>query len=162
MIRKGNEKTALLLGIGNRRWTGQLLIVLALSSLGCARGDWINETLTLIDVTGTWEGVFTGRTVSGGPGYERRMRWVLQQNGQKVRGEVQGADGAPSASIDGQVNGETFNWQVTGPFLSRPSGASSSQSYSGEATINTDEMNGRANGVGCPCTFLLRRVKEAR
>jgi len=36
------------------RWTGRLLIVLVLSSLGCVRGDWISQTLTLVDVTGTW------------------------------------------------------------------------------------------------------------
>jgi len=52
MIPQVNEKR-LLRRIGNLRWTGQLLIVLALSSLGCARGDWTTETLTLVDVTGT-------------------------------------------------------------------------------------------------------------
>jgi len=33
------------------RWTRAFLIVLALFSLGCVRGDW-TETLTLVDVTG--------------------------------------------------------------------------------------------------------------
>jgi len=37
MIRKVNEMRPLA-RIGYRRWTGQLLIVVALSSLGCARG----------------------------------------------------------------------------------------------------------------------------
>jgi len=40
------------------RFTGRLLLILALSSLGCARGDWTTETLTLVDLTGTWEGSF--------------------------------------------------------------------------------------------------------
>ena len=67
------------------RWTGPFLIVLTLLSLGCARGDWTTETLTLVDVTGTWEGQFR----FGGPGggaAERTTRWVLQQKGGKVRG----------------------------------------------------------------------------
>jgi len=38
------------------RWTRHFLIVLTLLSLGCARGDWTTETLTLVDVTGAWEG----------------------------------------------------------------------------------------------------------
>jgi len=37
------------------RWTRRFLVVLALLSLGCARGDWTTETLTQVDVTGTWE-----------------------------------------------------------------------------------------------------------
>jgi len=40
------------------RWTGRFLFVLTLLSLGCARGDWTTETLTLVDITGTWEGPF--------------------------------------------------------------------------------------------------------
>src|SRR5262245_48916918 len=97
------------------RWTGPLLIALALSSLGCARGDWTTETLILVDVTGTWEGVFKnqGRV-------ERTTRWVLQQKGGKVRGEAQGPDGAPLASIEGLVNGEVFSWRLAGAFT--PSG----------------------------------------
>jgi hypothetical protein len=82
------------------RWTGQFLTVLTLLSLGCARGDWISETLTLVDVTGTWEGPF--HPVRGGlstatPG-EWRTRWVLTQKGGKVKGDVQGLDGAPLGS----------------------------------------------------------------
>src|SRR5262245_39274648 len=53
MIRKIDRQKGLLLRIATRqsrgrwsRWTAQLLIVLALSSLGCARGDWTTETLT--------------------------------------------------------------------------------------------------------------------
>jgi hypothetical protein len=54
------------------RWTGRFLVVLGVLSLGCARGDWTTETLTLVDVTGTWEGQFryTGTTL------ERPIRWV--------------------------------------------------------------------------------------
>jgi hypothetical protein len=79
MIRKLNPRK-----MRRLRWTGLLLIVLAL--VGCARGDWINETLTLVDVTGTWEGAFQFQGMTRG--LERNTRWVLQQKGGKVRGEA--------------------------------------------------------------------------
>jgi hypothetical protein len=129
----------------------------AFLTLGCARGDWTTATLTLVDVTGTWEGPFVIRTTAGG-GYERRIRWVLQQKGAKVRGEVQGPDGGSVGSIEGMVNGEVFSWRLTGPFVSTTWGRAPSQSFRGEATVNTDELSGRADGWACPCTYVLRRV----
>lgn len=134
------------------RWTGHLLlIVLVLFSLGCFRGDWIGETLTLVDVTGTWEGSFRFNNV------EQTTRWVLQQNGSKVRGEAQGVDGAPWGPIEGLVKGEVFSWRATGRFAAwNPS----PRAYNGEATVTGDELNGRASGWSCPCTLLLRRVNN--
>ena len=144
------------------KWTGQLLIVLALLIFGCVRGDWIDKTLTLVDVTGTWEGVF--KFSDPARGLERTTRWVLRQKGGKVRGEAEGLEGAQLAPIEGQVNGEVLSWQLTGQFFKWARGTS----YRGEATITLDEMSGRANGPNCPCTVLLRRAggdtrgKEAR
>jgi len=135
------------------RWTGPLVMLAALI-VGCARGDWTTETLTLVDVTGTWEGVF--RTSS--PALERMTQWALQQKGGKVRGEVRGTDGAPLGSIEGLVNGELLSWQLTGQFVRLPGGNAPSRSYRGEATITLDEMTGRADGFGCPCTVRLRRA----
>jgi len=83
------------------RWTRHFLIVLALFSLGCARGDW-TDTLILVNVTGTWEGRFRVDAYR----MERTIRWVLQQTGAKVTGEVQGADGRPIGSIQGRVHVE--------------------------------------------------------
>ena len=135
------------------RWAGRFLIVLALFSLGCARGDWTSQTLTLVDVTGTWEGPFR---FNGGPtSYERTVRWALQQKGAKVRGEVQGPDGASLGSVEGLVKGEAFNWQLNA--IKFQWGNAPSRSYRGEATINSDELSGRADGFGCPCTLILRR-----
>jgi len=156
MIPQVNEKR-LLRRIGNLRWTGQLLIVLALSSLGCARGDWTTETLTLVDVTGTWEGPLYFGPV-GTLGHERTIRFVLQQHGSKVSGEVQGPDGAPIGSVEGLVKGEVLTWRATGPLMKLPQGGPSIKSYSGETTVNSDEMSGRADGYYCPCTFVLHRV----
>jgi len=135
------------------RWTGRLLIVLAILIVGCARGDWIDQTLTLVDVTGTWEGPFRLGVGNVG-GYERKTRWVLQQTGEKVRGKVQGPDGAPLGSVAGLVNGEVFSWQLTGQFFRWAPGTS----YRGQATITVDEMNGRADGPNCPCAVVLRRA----
>jgi len=56
-------------------------------------------------------------------------------------------------SIEGLVNGEVFRFN-----LNRQGRDTSSLSYSGEATVAIDEMSGRANGLGCPCTFVLRRA----
>ena len=136
------------------RWTRAFLIVLTLFSLGCARGDWTTETLTLVDVTGTWEGTFHPAT----GGNERMVRWVLLQNGPKVRGEVQGPDGGAIGSVQGMVNGELLSWSMTGPLTKVPTGSPPSRSHRGEATVNSDEMSGRADGFSCPCTFILRRV----
>jgi len=59
-----------------------ILILLALSSLGCAGGDRTSRVSPRVDVTGTWEGSFYFST-----GRELSSRWVLQQDGAKVRGE---------------------------------------------------------------------------
>jgi hypothetical protein len=88
------------------RWTAPFLLALTLSSLGCARGDWTTETLTLVEVTGTWEGKWS----FGIGGSVRTIRWVLQQKGARVTGVVQEPDGAPIASIEGAVKGEVLNW----------------------------------------------------
>ena len=136
------------------RWTRHFLIVLALFSLGCARGDW-TDTLILVNVTGAWEGRFRVDAYR----MERTIRWVLQQTGAKVTGEVQGADGRPIGPIQGLVKGEVFSWRLTGPFISLNSmGYTSSRSYDSETPIINDEMSGRVDGQGCPCSLLLRRV----
>jgi len=138
------------------RWTGQLLIVLTLSSFGCARGDWTSQTLTLVDVTATWEGPYRLGVTGGFASVERTTWWVLQQTGPKVSGEVQGPDGAPLGSVEGLINGESLNWKMTAIKLQWVNAPS--RSYRGEATVNGDELSGRADGVGCPCTFTLRRM----
>jgi len=141
-----------LLRIGYRRWAALLLIVLAFSSLGCARGDWTTDTLTLVDVTGTWEGPFR---VDGSTHLERTARWVLQQKGGKVRGEALAVDGASVGSIEGLVNGETFSWRLTGPFIAVATlGYTSSRLFRGEGSVNSDEMSGRADGPGVHALFF--------
>ena len=127
-----------------------ILILLALSSLGCVRDDWTSRMLILVDVTGTWEGSIYFQ------GTGRPIRWVLQQNGAIVRGESHGPDG-PNGSIEGSVNAELLNWTVTGPFL-KLIGNPQIRTYRGEATVDIDQLSGNAAGFYCPCTVLLRRV----
>jgi len=134
------------------RWTGPFLIVLTLLSLGCARGDWISETLTLVDVTGSWEGSVRFLGMSGGS-LELQTRWDLQQKGGKVTGEAQDSSASAAGFIEGRVDGDVFRFK-----LNRRGKWTSSVSHGGEVTVILDEMNGRLDGPGCPCTLLLRRV----
>src|SRR5262245_18993022 len=139
--------------------TGELLIALALLIVGCARGDWTTETLTLVDVSGTWEGRFRwSRGGSGGHAVdERTIAFVLQQKGQKVRGDARGLDGARLGTVEGLINGEAFSWRLTGALT--PGRDSPASAYRGVSTVNgSDELSGQADGPGCPCSFVLRRV----
>jgi hypothetical protein len=48
------------------RRTGYLLMTLVvILDVGCARSDWITQTLTLVDVTGAWEGTFLVGSTAG-------------------------------------------------------------------------------------------------
>jgi hypothetical protein len=129
-----------------------ILILLALSSLGCAGGDRTSRVSTpAVDVTGTWEG-----SISFTTGADRTVRWVLQQNGANVKGEAHGTSG--TASFEGLVNGESLDWTVTGRFIKFGSGDPVSQTFRGEATVNADQLSGRASGQWCPCNVVMRRV----
>ena len=135
------------------RWTGPLLIVLALSSLGCARGDWTTETLTLVDVTGTWDGsvVFKGGGC-GTRGCERGLQLILRQRGASVSGEVTSSSlQFGGDKVEGVIKGELFTFRI---------GA-----LRGEASLSGDDLNGRAEGGSasniCPCTISLHRAGPA-
>jgi hypothetical protein len=117
-----------------------ILILLALSSLGFAGGDWTGRVLTLVDVTGTWEGTINFQATG------RPIRWVLQQNGAIVRGESHGPDG-PNASIEGSVNGELLNWTLTGRFV-KLIGNPQSRTYRGEATVAS--LHAPSRDAGAP------------
>ena len=133
---------------------------------GCAvQKDWIDRTLVTVDVTGVWEGTFAGTGGSGG------VRFVLQQQGPKVTGEMEipavptappgptgplGVRPPPSVSarqievagglrIEGTVSGDTFTFQ----FVKAPYG-------SGEFQVNGDEMIGSWSGL-YKQTATLRR-----
>ena len=62
---------------------GILVAALACGS-GCARPDWIEQTLVTVDVTGTWQGSVVH--ASGIALYEL----TLEQQGPKVKGRLRG------------------------------------------------------------------------
>ena len=123
-----------------------LVAVLACGS-GCARRDWVEQTLVTVDVTGTW------RSTTGG-----LLELTLEQQGSRVRGSMRliGNPGITNLSgpIDGTVSGDTFSFR--GP------------STTGEMTVNGDEMIGAVRGIGTAAAgspsripFTLQRVNSS-
>jgi hypothetical protein len=108
-------------------------------SLGCAKSDWIQQTLVTVDVTGTWEGS-RGR---GGSAYSGGIViFTLQQNGPKVTGQLRSPEGG-SFPIEGTVNGDVFSFH-SGP-------------WKGELQVSGDEMRGSGTGTTGIFSYYLRR-----
>ena len=79
---------------------------LVLTASGCARPDWIEQTLVTVDVTGVWRGSWTMPTASG------IFELTLQQTGPKVTGEMRFAATQiynPSGPITGTVSGDEMS-----------------------------------------------------
>jgi len=122
--------------------------------------DWIDRTLVTVDVTGVWEGTFTGTGGSGG------VMFVLQQQGPKVKGEMKlppvptvptGARRPPGDSaarieaegglqVEGTVSGDLFTFH----FVKDPQGY-------GEFQVNGDEMIGSWSRLYKQACTLRRR-----
>jgi hypothetical protein len=118
-----------------------LLAVLVLGS-GCARPDWIEQTLVTTDVTGTWQ---------TGEGLILVMR--LEQHWPKVTGVMRGGT-TWSGAIEGTVSGDVFKFTQT-------SGAIVVDR--GEMTVNGDEMTGRLYGrLPARTEYTFRRADPAR
>ena len=117
--------------------------VLALTVSGCARPDWIEQTLVTVDVTGAWRGEFRQALGSSGGA---AIELTLQQSGPKVSGQVNFSPFRQfSGPIEGTVTGDMFRFraQRTG--------------VSGELQVNGDEMTGRAATTYGPGTVTVRR-----
>ena len=115
-------------------------IVLAVGS-GCARPDWIEQTLVTVDVTGVWRGTFEG---GGGSG---TMELTLQQSGAKVNGHTKLSPlSMYSGPVEGTVSGDTFR------FRSQRGGT-----VIGELQVNGDEMTGPGTTWFGSGTMTLRR-----
>ena len=102
--------------------------VLALTVAGCARPDWIEQTLVTVDVTGAWEGTFT-RVGAYGPG---GIQLTLQQGGAKVTGQLTMSFSMLPGTrpIEGTVNGDVFRFRTADGRVT------------GELQVNGDEMSG--------------------
>src|SRR5262249_17137357 len=91
---------------------------------GCAKPDWIQQTLVTVDVTGTWVGRGGDATL------------ILEQQGPKVTGSVDvraGFLGRLSGAIEGSVTGEGFHFKQT---------SGTDPRVEGEMTVSGDEMIG--------------------
>lgn len=108
---------------------------------GCARSDWIEQTLVTADVTGTWQ----GSTADGW------FELVLEQQGPKVTGSVvirglRGSGNNITGPIDGVVRGDQFTFRQTNGRMR------------GATKVSGDEMSGQIQ-VFSSAAILLRRVK---
>jgi hypothetical protein len=115
---------------------------------GCARPDWIEQTLVTVDVTGVWRGRMTGSAPGSGSG-SMSMEITLQQSGPKVTGRYTFSGfTAGGGSVEGTVSGDMFRLHDT-----RGVGG-----LSGELQVNGDEMTGpgTAPRLG-DVTITLRR-----
>jgi len=127
---------------------GWLAVVLfALATVGCApNADWISRTLTLVDVTGRWEGTLEYIGQSSSNPVTMPLRLTLQQNGPKVKGEA--LVGSTERSVEGGVSGQVFSGQLG--------------ILSVELTVTGNEMTGPFYGqFRCPCRASLRRAGAA-
>ncbi len=99
--------------------------VLVLTAAGCARPDWIEQTLVTVDVTGVWQGTFSG---------SNHLTLTLQQSGSKVTGQIAlplywGA-GRIEGPVEGTVSGDIFRFRDLRGRVT------------GELRVNGDEMTG--------------------
>src|SRR5262245_18551596 len=133
--------------------TRPIAVVLAVTFIlgsGCAKPDWIQQTLVTADVTGTWVGYSTGRLV-GGSSLEVRMEF--EQQGPKVTGSYRFTERlaparSPSGRIYGDLAGDVFR------FSERDG------SFAGELTVSGDEMQGSVM-LGGPLPITLRRADSS-
>src|SRR5262245_928224 len=139
-------------GVEMKTWWITLLLsaTIAVGS-GCAKPDWIQQTLVTADVTGVWVGSM------GKPPLTTEVRLELQQQGSKVTSNLLpttthvwggGFEFRPGP-LEGTVSGDVFSFKVT-------TGA-----IAGEMTVNGDEMEGYST-IGGRSYTGLRRVESVR
>jgi len=118
---------------------------LVLTATGCARPDWIEQTLVTVDVTGVWRGSFGNSNAAGGGG---PVELTLQQSGTKVTGQLSGSLNSVVGGrvpIEGTVNGDMFRFHdLRG-------------GVTGAVQVSGDEMNGSGTARENSTTITLRR-----
>ena len=107
--------------------TGLVLTALLVTGSGCARHDWIDQTLVTVDVTGVWRGAFARAGAGGG---KSNVELTLQQSGPKVNGQLKGIETGGSGLVEGTVNGDMFRFRT------------GRGDVTGELQVNGDEMAG--------------------
>jgi hypothetical protein len=102
---------------------GVLVAAALILAFGCARPDWIQQTLVTENLTGTWESsdyIF--------------IEIALEQQGQKVTGSVLKPRHL-SGAIEGTMTGDEFRFQ-------RKNGI-----FEGQMSVSGDEMSGTLRAV---------------
>jgi hypothetical protein len=112
--------------------------------VGCARKDWIQQTLVTADVTGMW------RSSDG------NLELKLEQQGAKVTGSMVFMAGAWSrvpGTINGTVEGDVFSFKQT---------SGNNVGFAGEMTLAGDEMRETVRSdIGTRPQHQLRRVDSS-
>ena len=125
-----------------------LLLAAALHcASGCARPDWIEQTLVTENDTGAWYGL-----AESFPTVSLEIHLDLEQQGPKVKGSARGRGfygGSYEGPIEGSVAGDVFSFrQTNGPLR-------------GELTVSGDEMTGRVFGGFKDVPIAFHRVSPA-
>jgi hypothetical protein len=124
--------------------TRVILVAVLVCGSGCARTDWIEDTLVTVDVTGGWRG-FSGR---GGSAYSGgTIELTLQQSGAKVTGRFRGGEPG-DVPIEGTVSGDRLTVSSSG----------SPRAFKADLQVRGDEMIGSAaTSVGIMSWYLSRQ-----
>ena len=88
-------------GRGMKRAGCVLIMLMTMVSVGCARRDWVSDTLTVVDVTGTWERSAQCKVIGGLN--DRIVRMVLWQRGTRVTGEINALGGRLGGASKGRL-----------------------------------------------------------
>jgi hypothetical protein len=123
-----------------------MLVAMLVFGSGCAKPDWIQQTLVTVDVTGTW------RSTEGA-----LFELKLDQQGSRVTGSLlmQGIASAASVSgaIEGSVAGDVFRFKQT---------SGNWTMFEGQMTVSGDEMSGTTVAAQGGRRFsVLRRVDSS-
>ena len=123
--------------------TPWVLVAVLVVGSGCAKSDWIQQTLVTVDVTGAWQG----------PGGNFEL--ALEQHGPKVTGSMvwrAGVLGRLAGAIEGNIAGDVLRFKQT---------SGTDPRVFGEMTVNGDEMTGALETVSYGSrgsNAVLRRV----
>jgi hypothetical protein len=118
-------------------WRGIGFLVLI--AAGCARPDWIEQTLVTVDVTGAWQGTMSGEGAFG----SLYAALMLQQGGAKVTGQM--VISGRSRPIEGTINGDVLRFRTQDGRMT------------GELQVSGDEMSGPGTSQANSVRYGFRR-----
>ena len=126
--------------------TSAILVAALVLGSGCARKDWIEQTLVTADVAGVWVGSVGMGNVA------REIRLELEQQDAKVTGYCRrlgagtGVHPLLEGPLEGAVGGDVLSFRLV------------NSSAEGTMTVSGDEMTGYVS-VGGRVPISMRRVQ---